>query len=164
VRTRDRRACFDVMEALADALTGLVMSQFKIFRPVAHTPRVSVGQMVICRESWNFSPSELSFAFEKDEDARFVAARRWARTHRIPRFVFVKSSAEMKPSYVDFESPVYVNIFAKTVRHAAAADGDTDPRIAVSEMLPAHDRCWLRDAEGRRFTSELRIVAVDAAT
>lgn len=163
VRTRDRRVCFDVMEALADALTGMVMSQFKIFRPVAHTPRVSIGQLVICRESWSFSPSEIAFAFEKDEAARFVAARRWARAHGIPRFVFIKSSVEMKPSYVDFESPTYVNIFAKTIRHAVA-DEESEPRIGVSEMLPTHHQCWLRDAEGQRFTSELRIVALDSAT
>lgn len=163
VRTRDRRVCFDVMEALADALTGMVMSQFKIFRPAPHTPRVSIDQMVICRESWNFSPSEIAFAFEKDEAARFVAARRWAGSHGIPRFVFVKSSAETKPSYVDFASPVYVNIFAKTIRHAAA-DTESEPRIGVSEMLPTHRDCWLSDAEGRRFTSELRIVALDSAT
>lgn len=162
VRTPDRRVCLDVMEALADALTGLVMSRFKVFRPAPHTPRVSIERMVICRESWYFSPPEIDFAFEKDEAARFVAARRWAQSHHVPRFVFVKSSAETQPSYVDFESPVYVDVFARTVRHAAA-DGGREPRICVSEMLPTHDQCWLRDAEGRRFTSELRLVAVDAA-
>jgi hypothetical protein len=28
-------------------------------------------------------------------------------------------------------------------------------------MLPAPDDCWLTDEHGRRYTSELRLVAVD---
>jgi hypothetical protein len=28
-------------------------------------------------------------------------------------------------------------------------------------MLPEHNETWLPDAEGQRYTSELRIVAVD---
>ena len=28
-------------------------------------------------------------------------------------------------------------------------------------MLPGPDQLWLADAEGRRYTSELRLVAVD---
>jgi hypothetical protein len=32
--------------------------------------------------------------------------------------------------------------------------------ISISEMLPAHDQLWLRDAAGQPYTSEFRIVAV----
>jgi hypothetical protein len=33
--------------------------------------------------------------------------------------------------------------------------------VTVTEMLPAPDQTWLTDAKGRRYTAELRMVAVD---
>ena len=36
-----------------------------------------------------------------------------------------------------------------------------DAHIRFSEMLPGPDACWLTDDDGRRYTSELRLVAVD---
>jgi hypothetical protein len=45
-----------------------------------------------------------------------------------------------------------------TCRHAASADAP-DELVAVSEMLPAPEDCWL-ELEGERYTSELRIAAV----
>jgi hypothetical protein len=44
-------------------------------------------------------------------------------------------------------------MFARMVKKASV--------VHVSEMLPAFDGCWLRDAAGQRYASELRIVAVD---
>ena len=81
----------------------------------------------------------------------------------MPRFVFTKSSVEVKPFYVDFASPIYVNIFAKVVRRTLETGGE-NPLILVSEMLPTADQAWLPDNEGERYTSELRIVALDLLT
>ncbi|HEX8335666.1 MAG TPA: lantibiotic dehydratase, partial [Pyrinomonadaceae bacterium] len=153
-RTRDGSKRFDIVEAVADALMGLVINRFKILTPQRHIPRISIDRLVINRETWNFTAPELTFASEKDEGERFVGARRWARAHGMPRFVFVKSSAEVKPFYVDFDSPAYVNIFARTVR--PDSDGGGDARITVTEMLPEHSQAWLPDAEGNRYTCELR--------
>jgi hypothetical protein len=33
--------------------------------------------------------------------------------------------------------------------------------VNVVEMLPAPDQAWLTDAQGQRYTAELRMVAVD---
>jgi hypothetical protein len=33
--------------------------------------------------------------------------------------------------------------------------------MTVVEMLPAPDEAWLTDAEGQRYTAELRLVARD---
>lgn len=70
-----------------------------------------------------------------------------------PRFLFVRIAREPKPLYVDLASPVYVDILAWLAR---AAD-----RIDLSEMLPTHDQTRLADRQGRRYTCELRAVAVD---
>jgi hypothetical protein len=77
----------------------------------------------------------------------------------LPRFVFVKTPTEKKPFYVDFESVSAVELLAKAIRRAAGQAQEAS--IAVTEMLPDPRQTWLLDGEGQRYTSELRIVAVD---
>lgn len=159
-RTRDGRLSFDLIEAFGDALSGLVVNSFKLLPPGGHTPRVTFDRLVVCREAWSFGASELEFAREKDEASSFVAARRWARRHGLPRFVFVKVPVEVKPFYLDFDSPVYVGIFARMIRRTAEQNSP-DARVRISEMLPDVLQTWLSDADGQRYTSEIRVVALD---
>ena len=98
VRTRDGRVSFDIIEAFAEPLSSLVINTFSMLPPEAHTPRVTLDGLIVCRESWRFKPSEMEFAFEKNEGARFAAARRWMREGGLPRFLFVKTKVERKPS------------------------------------------------------------------
>jgi hypothetical protein len=42
-------------------------------------------------------------------------------------------------------------------------EGGAGASITVSEMIPGLEQVWLPDASGGRYTSELRIVAVDMA-
>jgi hypothetical protein len=160
VKTRDGEHEFEIVEVLADVLTGQVLNGFKILRPAAHLPRVKIDRLIVSRESWVFPASEMAFAYEKSGAARFANARSWARAAHIPRFVFMKSPVEVKPVYVDLDSPIYVDLFAKIIRRTSDNKGG-DERIAISEMLPRTDQTWLPDNEGRRYTSEFRIVAVD---
>ena len=60
---------------------------------------------------------------------------------------------EAKPLFLDLASPTFVELAAKVVRKART--------VSLSEMLPDLDSLWLIDVERRRYTSELRIVAVD---
>jgi hypothetical protein len=159
VRTRDGRLCFDVIEFIADLVSERMVNFFKILRPALHTPRISIDRLVISRETWHFPARGLDFACEKSEANRFLAFRRWAQDYGIPRFVFVKTPIERKPFYVDFDSPIFVNILAKHIRRAKEQDSE-DALITVTEMLPNPFQIWLPDAEGRRYTSEFRIVAV----
>jgi hypothetical protein len=125
--------------------------------------RVTVDCLVIHREAWGLAPAEIPFAYQKTEADRFVAAWRWARAQGMPRYAFVKAPVEIKPFYVDFDSPIYVEIFAKTVRRTGEANL-AEPLITVTEMLPEHRALWLQDAEGQRYTSEFRFAALDLAT
>jgi lantibiotic biosynthesis dehydratase-like protein len=159
VRTRDGRLRFDPLEVFSDTPTLSAINSFKVLASDRHTPRVTIDRLVVSRESWTFSPDEISCAFEKTDSGRFIEARRWAQSHGIPRFAFMKATSETKPVFVDFDSPVYVNIFSKIVRRAR---GTKEAQIAVSEMLPTPDQVWLPDAAGRHYTSELRVVAVDS--
>jgi hypothetical protein len=126
--------------------------------PQPYRPRISIDGLIVCREAWRFQAAELEFAFVKDEGERFVAARRWSMKHGIPRFAFCVSPVEVKPFYVDFDSPIYVDILAKVVRHTIEHE---EAYVTLSEMVPAPDQVWLPDAEGRLYTSELRVVAFD---
>ena len=159
VRTRDHRLAFNIIEALADALSNLVVDHFKLLRPQGHTPRVTIDKLIIAREAWHFPPPALAWAHLTEEAARFLAARRWAQQHALPTRVFVKVPVEAKPCYVDFSSPVLVNVLAKLVRRtvASAAEG----MVQVTEMKPEVEEVWLADGAGAQYTAELRLVALD---
>ena len=150
----------DVLDAFAEALMDLVIDSCKMFKATRHTPRVSFDRLVVCRETWRFDPGELAFAAEAEEALRYLGTRRWQRENGLPRHVFVKSPDEMKPFFVDFDSPVYVNVLCKSVRRSRG--GDAPGQIVVSEMMPDLDELWLTDADGRSYTCELRMVAVDS--
>jgi hypothetical protein len=64
---------------------------------------------------------------------------------------------EPKPTYLDVESSVLVRIFCRQIRQHADRP---DQLVAVSEMLPRPEDCWL-ETDGERYTSELRLAAVD---
>lgn len=170
MRTRDGRLEFDLVEMFGETLSGVGINYFKLFPEQAHTPRVTIDRLVVSRETWRFTSSELQFASEKGAPQRFLSARRWAWSHGMPRFVFVKTPVEVKPFFVDFESPLYVDIFAKMVRRTVNAeqidpvlDEKANALISVSEMLPTPSQTWLGDARERKYTSEFRIIAVDLA-
>lgn len=160
VRTRDNQQSFQIIEAFAVALTNLSINRFKAVCPGAYSPRISIDRLVISRETWRPAASDLEFVNEKNRAARFLAAQRFAKSHNMPRLVFAKLPIEPKPFYVDFDSPIYIDIFARLVRRMLER-GDGDAPITISEMVPSPDQTWLTDAGGRRYTSELRFVAVD---
>lgn len=155
---------FDVIDLFAEALKGVLLHHFELF-PGDHRPRVTIDRLVIARESWTFTVDELVFAWQQAEIDQFVGARRWAQAHGLPRHAFVKSPVEMKPLYVDFASPLYVDLLVATIRRAAReATGDSPARLTVVEMLPTPDQVWLPDGNRDRYTSEFRLVAVDSRT
>jgi hypothetical protein len=152
-------AVFPAVDVFAHVLTTLAMDLFQVLPEAAHTPRVSVDRLVVARETWRLPVAGLGFAEEKDEARRFVRARRWREEKELPRHVFVVSPTESRPFYVDFDSPVYVTVLAKALRRLARKD--PQGRVTVTEMLPTPEQAWLTDDQGRRYTSELRFVAVD---
>jgi len=163
LRTRDGRLAASPPAVFAFPIMLQMLQNYTLFGAARHIPRLTVDRVVIQRETWHMAASDIAFAGEADEALRFLAARRWARQQAIPRFVFARLPHEDKPFYTDLDSPVFVNILAKGIRAAQRARG-TDAPITVMEMLPTPEGAWLPDAEGRRYTSELRLVALDLAT
>lgn len=157
---------FGLVEMLAGLLSEEIVNCFGMPAPGNHRPRVTIEGLVVCRESWTLHPSAIEFANDKDAVYRFVAARRWANELGMPRFVFYRVPGEKKPCFLDWESRIYVSLFANAVQRAAeklslGTSETHPPSVIISEMLPAPDQLWLTDAEGARYTSELRIVALD---
>jgi hypothetical protein len=152
-------AAFDLLDVYGNAMTGKMLDKFTIRADAEHSPRVTVDRVVLARETWLLPADgpELAFADDKSEARRFVRTARWRRARGLPRFVFVVSPTEPRPFYVDFDSPVYVNIFTKALRRLAREQPQA--RLRISEMLPTPEQTWLTDDRGQRYTSELRLVA-----
>lgn len=163
VRSRDNTHRFPALAYFERLLWRESFTSFGLLPAAPHTPRITIDELVVKRESWQFPCLTLPFLNEKAETKRFIGARFWVREHGLPRWVFARFPQEFKPIYVDLESPVSVEIMAKMARRAVELGGEA-ARISLSEMLPNPDQSWLTDAKGNLYTSELRIVAVDPET
>jgi hypothetical protein len=153
---------FPVIDVLAEMLLDVFMDAFELVPRAAYQPRIAIDRLVIARESWRFDAAQIEFAQLRDEAARFAAGRRWRRAAGLPRQGFVKVTGEVKPFFVDFDSVISVNILAKSLRRLQErSPGGPDIFVQFSEMLPSAESLWLTDSAGSRYTSELRIVAVD---
>jgi hypothetical protein len=153
VRDTTRDLSFDVIAFLEAYFTFMASNYFRPAPRGPHVPRVTIDGVVLCREQWRCAPEQLPFCGEGRGEQQFAAARAWARAAGVPRWVFAKIPEEPKPVYVDFDSPIYVEMFAKMMRKASS--------LTITEMLPSVEESWIPDAEAQTYTSELRMVAVD---
>lgn len=160
VRTRDNTRSFPALVYFERLLWRESFTSFRLLPGAPHTPRITVGDLVVKRESWRISCRDLTFLHAKSETDRFIGARFWAHRLGLPRWVFARFPQEFKPVYVDLESPASVEAMVKLGRRALDLAGKA-AELGLSEMLPNPNQSWLTDAKGNLYTSELRIVAVD---
>ncbi len=157
VRHRPSGDMYDFLEAAGEPLSVLISNAFRPFDGARRQPRISIDRLVVGRAAWTFPATEPAWAFVNDERRRYALARRWRAGIGLPERGFVRVPVERKPMAVDFRSLPLVNLLAKSIRRTAEAGaGD----VTITEMLPDVDGLWLRDADGRSYTAELRIVAV----
>jgi hypothetical protein len=133
---------------------------YEPFAPERRAPRLTVGRSVLRRATWRLPADEIGFWRIADRERRRAAAAAWAADEGMPRRVFVLAPPEEKPVYIDFESPVLVDILARMLRHSAEGAG-AGVTVKITEMLPVPADTWLPDAAGNHYTSELRLVCVD---
>lgn len=163
VRTRDNARRFPALVYFERLLWRESFTKFGLLPRAAYTPRITIDNLVVKRESWHFPCRDLKFLHAKTETERFIGARFWARHLGLPRWVFARFPQEFKPIYVDLESPASVETLAKLGRRALDFGGKA-AELGLSEMLPNPNQSWLADAKGNLYTSEFRIVAVDPET
>lgn len=139
-----------VLEVFGEFLSALVADRFPIVDVAGHQPRIVLGDLVLCRESWRIPASELpAEPCDLDRLSAFLL------DHGLPRHLFVRTPVERKPCYVDLRARPLVANLARAIRAAP------DARVLFSEMLPGPEGLWLRDPDGRHYTAEFRMVAVD---
>jgi Lantibiotic dehydratase, N terminus len=159
VRSRGGRLAMDIMDVLGEIIMITAHREFDLLPEARHTPRVTFGRLTVTRERWRFQPTELTFAWVRDERERYLAVRCWKREHDLPRHVFVQASRPVKPVYADLDSPLFVDLLARSVR--AAKSENEYGLVTVSEMLPTPDQAWLPGSRAEHYTSEFRFVAID---
>lgn len=160
VKTSDGKNKFSMQVVFADILSGICTNLFKLVEQGEHTPRISLDNLVIRRETWRFGFSDLAFAFETGESESFLAAHLWRRESGLPAEAFVKLSGETKPFYLNFDSPFLLENVCKNIRNLAEHTGGEGSAV-FSELLPDFDNLWLANKKGEHFTSEFRFVFVD---
>lgn len=111
-------------------------------------PEVVLGSVILQRARWRVPTDTLS---APEPHTRFLGLRRLARDTNV-RFLFGRSAHERKPYLLDLASPLAADLISHITRGCDEID--------VERMAPGPDGLWLRDAEGRRYTSELRMQIV----
>jgi len=149
-----------VLELISELLSGLAADAYKLVSPAAHTPRVTMDRLVVCRETWRTTLGATGLFKVRGERDRYLAVRRWRSALGLPERVFVRCGTELKPCYVDLGSPAFVATFCAMLRAAHRAGGD-DVELVITEMLPDTKDAWVPDAAGRRYLSELRLTLCD---
>jgi hypothetical protein len=138
-----------------------------VFPLGAHSPRLEAGGVVVQRESWVVTASDLPRGPHGGGSPELVADVDRLRAARgIPRYVYVRPTEgsvrrlgaggrdkDVKPIFVDLESYPFLDVLARWM----AKHGELD----VTEMLPAPDQLPWREEDGRR-TFELRTLFVPA--
>ena len=162
VRRRDGTFERGLLETLGDLISVLISHCFDLTPLGAHAPRITIDDLVVCRERWTFAATEPVFADTTDESARYLQARAWAASHGLPRHVFVRFTGERKPIYADLTSLASVDLISRSLRRSRRNAG-AEASVTVVEMMPNPEQAWLTDSRGQRYTSELRMVAVDQA-
>ena len=127
---------------------------------VTHWPRVVAGRLVLFRERWVFRKGEWPEPPDRGDDiVPFGRAMLfWRDRWHLPRHVFVHSSKEPKPRYVDLGSPVFLDLLR---RDLLTLSGESDAVLFVSEMLPGPENLFVEDA-GLAYATEF-LVQMDAA-
>lgn len=152
----DAGQSWPLLEVLAEHLSLQVVDAFKLVAGAPHTPRMTLGRLVVARETWRTTAAETRLGSVIGDAARYLAVRRWRHELGLPERVFVKIASETKPFYVDLTSPVYASMLCSAIRST-----EQQTSVVVTEMLPLPQQAWVPDAQGRTYLSELRIQIVD---
>lgn len=148
VMDEDGRA-YPLIDVFSTALTAIVVDKLQFSRPNGHTPRITIDDLVLTRESWVFDQAESAFGrFPNDQRTlRAFLADRGA-----PESGYLKTMGE-KPVFVDARSPTYTDLFLKSLRSASRRNAS----LRFTEELPTGDELWLRDIDEELLTSEIRL-------
>lgn len=110
---------------------------------VVRWPRVVTGRLVVFRERWVLPRTEWPASAGREF---FLDLARLRDRYLLPRDVFVHTTSQPKPRYLDLDAPASADLLERTL--APSAD-DPEAELHVTEMLPGPDDLWIGDARGR---------------
>jgi hypothetical protein len=94
VVVRGAGACADgqpgtpLLEVVGEFLAQRATDLFRVMPPLAHTPQISIDQLVVTRETWRPRVTEIPAGKGSDEATAFAGIRQWARRLGLPRHAF----------------------------------------------------------------------------
>ena len=114
---------------------------------VTHWPPVVAGRLVLFRERWVFRHGDWPEPPARGDDilAFARAALTWRERWQLPQHVFVHSSKDPKPHYLDLDAPVFLDLLR---RDLVALSGESDASLHVTAMLPGPEDLFVRDSQG----------------
>lgn len=146
-----------LLQVLGEYVAYALVSRFRMLPARRHTPRVTIDRLTVARETWRVPYEELVAPARRSETDLRADLLEVARRYGLPRHTYWRAMPRVKPIYLDLRSPHLLSVLAREVRRAR---GSSDA-VVFSEMHPGPDQLWLPDADGRRYTSELRLTVAD---
>jgi hypothetical protein len=146
----------DAVTVLGEFLSHALAQRYGFLPRRAHMPRVTIDDVVVCRETWRIPHAALGDLSASAPD--WYARIRHLRTELgLPRHVFATVPGERKPFHVDLANPLALAVLAHRLRRRSATAG----QLTLTEMVPGPDELWLTDDQGQRYTVEFRFVSED---
>ncbi len=158
------------MPTLVRFLSRFGIGEFRLMHPprypqrrggVVSYRRLRIGNLVLRRKMWVFSPAATFGAYAESSDAElFLAVHRWRLEHGIPERVFAAEKLETKfdlwprhkPQYLDFTSPAFVHVLRSVLR-------STPAELKLEELLPDPE-AFPADEDGRRWAFEAQLDSI----
>lgn len=112
-----------------------------------YAPRIRIGDVVYQRRRWRVQGREVLPGTPEPLEAAVARVRRLRSHLGMPEHVYAKGVEERKPVFVDFESPLLIELLLDRAGKWEA--------ITFEEMLPDAGGLWFRQG-GCKFCCELR--------
>ncbi|QQR88677.1 MAG: lantibiotic dehydratase [Myxococcales bacterium] len=153
VRNINNNDLYSLESVLDDLLSAVAYRDCLLTWDQDHSPRVQIDDLVIARESWTILPKDLEPLSKEHTSNRFLAAQRWLKRAGLPQQFFAYLPPE-SPLYVDFQSPISIDIFLKQVKQKHGP-------FMISELFPTLENTFLPNRQGETYTSEFHLISVD---
>lgn len=148
-----------LVAVLDEYLALSAFNRFGLMEPAAHRPRVQIDKLVVSRESWQVPLTEFPDIRQGRLDRVCAHVRDAAQRHGLPETAFWRVPGEVKPAYVDLADEALLDSLWAMMRRGR--ERRPEGVVTVTELLPGPEGLWLHDAQGRRYTVEVRTVCVD---
>jgi hypothetical protein len=158
------------MPTLVRFLSRFGIGEFRLLHParpsqrqagVVSFKRLRIGNLVLRRRMWTFSPAVIFDGYAHLSDAElFLKVNRWRMEHGIPEQVFVAERLQAKfnlwplhkPQYIDFTSPLFIPVLR-------AAFESCENELRMEEMLPTREAFPVGE-DGQQWAVEAQLESI----